>query len=208
MYKTQDSLKTGSALRPGRTSTHSGSFPAPSFAFTTMLKLQFASPSGTSIPGGPSGKEPACQCRGRQRCRFDPWVRKIPWRRKWQPPPIFLPGESQGQRSLRATIHRVTKSQTQLKQLSKQAGAGFAPVCSLLWLDPARPEFPLGGPNPVTEGEEVPATDCRLGSFQATRHPPPGAKVPPSLQEGRPSCGFVIAGKALKGARQEGASPA
>ena len=30
----------------------------------------------------------------------DPWVRKIPWRRKWQPIPVFLPGESHGQRSL------------------------------------------------------------------------------------------------------------
>ena len=31
---------------------------------------------------------------------FDPWVGKIPWRRAWQPAPVFLPGESQGQRSL------------------------------------------------------------------------------------------------------------
>jgi len=31
---------------------------------------------------------------------FDPWVRKIPWRRAWQPTPVFLPGESHGQRSL------------------------------------------------------------------------------------------------------------
>ena len=31
---------------------------------------------------------------------FDPWVEKIPWRRKWQPTPVFLPGESHGQRSL------------------------------------------------------------------------------------------------------------
>ena len=30
----------------------------------------------------------------------DPWVGKIPWRRKWQPTPVFLPGESHGQRSL------------------------------------------------------------------------------------------------------------
>ena len=30
---------------------------------------------------------------------FDPWVRKIPWRREWQPTPVFLPGESHGQRS-------------------------------------------------------------------------------------------------------------
>ena len=32
--------------------------------------------------------------------QFDPWVGKIPWRRKWQPTPVFLPGKSHGQRSL------------------------------------------------------------------------------------------------------------
>ena len=51
-------------------------------------------------PDGASGKEPACQCRRHKICRFSPWVGKIPWRRKWQPTPIFLPGESHGQRSL------------------------------------------------------------------------------------------------------------
>ena len=53
-----------------------------------------------SILGGTSGKEPACQCRRHKRHRFDPQVGKIPWRRAWQPTPVFLPGESQGQRSL------------------------------------------------------------------------------------------------------------
>ena len=52
------------------------------------------------IPGGASGKEPACQCR---RCKgpvFSSWVRKIPWRRAQQSIPVFLSGESHGQRSL------------------------------------------------------------------------------------------------------------
>ena len=49
------------------------------------------------LPRWLSGKESAWQCR---RCRFDPWVRKIPWRRKCQPTPEFLPGESHRQRSL------------------------------------------------------------------------------------------------------------
>ena len=49
------------------------------------------------LPRWLSGKESTCQCR---RHRFDPWVGKIPWRRKWQPTPVFLPGESHGQRSL------------------------------------------------------------------------------------------------------------
>ena len=42
------------------------------------------------FPGGTSGEEPACQCRRRKRCSFDPWVRKIPWRRAQQPTPVFL----------------------------------------------------------------------------------------------------------------------
>ena len=72
----------------------------------------------TGFPGCASGKEPACQCRRHKRCRFDPWVRKIPWRRAWQPTPVFLPGESHGQRSLVGYGPRVTKSQTRLKWLS------------------------------------------------------------------------------------------
>ena len=47
-----------------------------------------------------SSKEPTCQCRRHKRCRFDPWVRKTPWRRKGQPTPVSLPGESHGQRNL------------------------------------------------------------------------------------------------------------
>ena len=42
-------------------------------------------------------KASACQWR---RPTFDPWGGKIPWKRKWQPTPVFLPGKSHGQRSL------------------------------------------------------------------------------------------------------------
>ena len=49
---------------------------------------------------GSDGKKSACQCRTYKRPRFNPWVRKIPWRRKWQPTPVFLPAEYHGQRSL------------------------------------------------------------------------------------------------------------
>ena len=48
------------------------------------------------LPRRLSGKECTCQCR---RPRFNPWVRKISWRRKWQPIPVFFPGEFPGQRS-------------------------------------------------------------------------------------------------------------
>ena len=49
------------------------------------------------LPRWPYGKESTCQCR---RCSFNPWVGKIPWGRKWQPTPVFLPGEFHGQKSL------------------------------------------------------------------------------------------------------------
>ena len=61
-----------------------------------------------SLPLAPPGK-PALvaqwwgiypQCRGGGRYRFNPWVRKVPWRRKWQPTAVFLPGKSYGQRNL------------------------------------------------------------------------------------------------------------
>ena len=52
------------------------------------------------FPGGAIGKEPPCRCRRYKRCGFDPWVEKIPWRRRWQPTQVFLHGESHGQRSL------------------------------------------------------------------------------------------------------------
>ena len=53
-----------------------------------------------SFPGGTTGKESTCQCSKLKRRRLNPWVKKIPWRRKWQPTPVFLPGKFHGQRSL------------------------------------------------------------------------------------------------------------
>ena len=46
------------------------------------------------FPGGSSGKEPACQCRRYKSHGFDPWIRKIPWRRARQSTAVFSPGES------------------------------------------------------------------------------------------------------------------
>ena len=48
-----------------------------------------------------SGKESSCPCRRCRRHRFDPWIGKIPWKRKWQPSPVFLPGKSHRQRILK-----------------------------------------------------------------------------------------------------------
>ena len=52
------------------------------------------------LPRWLRGKESACQCKRHRRCRFEPWVRKVPWRRKWQPTLVFLPVKSHGPRSL------------------------------------------------------------------------------------------------------------
>ena len=52
---------------------------------------------GLGLPWWLSCKQPACQ---RRRCGFDLWVKKIPWRRKWQPTPAFLSGKSHGRRSV------------------------------------------------------------------------------------------------------------
>ena len=57
-----------------------------------------------------SGKESTCQC-GRR--GFKTWVRKIPWKGKWQPTPVFLGGKSHGQRSLVGYSPGVHKSWTQ-----------------------------------------------------------------------------------------------
>ena len=63
------------------------------------MRLAKATPEilSPALPRWPSGKESACLCR---RHGFDPWVRKIPWGKKWQLAPVFLPGKSHGQRSL------------------------------------------------------------------------------------------------------------
>ena len=58
------------------------------------------------LPSWLSGKESACQCRRRG---FDSWVRKIPWKRKWQPTPIFLPGKPMDRGAWWATVHGVSK---------------------------------------------------------------------------------------------------
>ena len=67
---------------------------------------------------GGSVVKKACQCRRHRRCGFDPWVRKIVWRRKWQPTPVFLTSKFHGQRGLAMVTGflGVAKSQTQLSK--------------------------------------------------------------------------------------------
>ena len=76
----------------------------------------------SELPRWRGGQEFTGQCGRRRRRGIDPWVGKIPWSRKWQPTPVFLPGKSHGQRSLAgyqsnppdSSVHGVIKSQTRL----------------------------------------------------------------------------------------------
>ena len=63
------------------------------------------------------GKESTCQCR---RCGFDPWVRKIPGRRKRQPTLVFLPGKSHRQGAWQATVHEFTEESDMTQQLNNK----------------------------------------------------------------------------------------
>ena len=64
-------------------------------------------------PGRASGKESSCQCR-----RFDPWVQKTHWRRKWQPTPVSLPEKFLRQRSLAGYSPSGGKESDMTQQLS------------------------------------------------------------------------------------------
>ena len=98
-------------------------------------------------------KESACQCR---RCEFDSWVGKIPWRRKWQPIPVFLPEESDGQRSLEDYSPQCRKSWTWLSDrtcthMPTPSGA-VLPKPLVTCSTPLRAaSFPVGreGPSPL-----------------------------------------------------------
>ena len=91
------------------------------------------------LPWSDSGKESTCQCRRHRRHGFNPWVRKIPWRRKWLPTPVFLPGESLWTRGpWWATVHGVTESWTQLSTHScrELQVLQISAQLSLFWGDP------------------------------------------------------------------------
>ena len=85
------------------------------------------------FPGGTSGKEPTCRCRRHKRHRVNPWIRKIPWRRAWQPTRFLaqrIPwtDEPCGLQSMEL------QSQTRLKRLSKHTHKAIWPS-----LDPLFP---------------------------------------------------------------------
>ena len=74
------------------------------------------------FPDGTGGQEPSCKCKRRKRHGLNPWVRKIPWRRAWQPTQYSCLKNPMDRRAWWAIVHRVTKSRTWLKWLSMHTG--------------------------------------------------------------------------------------
>ena len=113
-------------------------FPIMSYPYS---KAQFQGFPGRSVVGGKKKNKNTCQCR---RFGFDSWVRKIPWRRKWKPTPVFLPGKSEGQKSLvgycpwgpkKVGHNLATQTTTKLNSTTKifQRSSLFSTVFNLLW---------------------------------------------------------------------------
>ena len=75
-------------------------------SWTRLSNYHFHFQSILGLPWWLSSKEFTCQCRTQG---FNPWVGKIPWRRKWQPTPVFFSGKSHGQRSLASYSSRGCK---------------------------------------------------------------------------------------------------
>ena len=62
--------------------------------------------------------------------RRDPWVSKIPWRRKWQPTPVFSPGNPMDREAWQATAHGVAKNQTQPSPVTRPQLTSYSVVKS------------------------------------------------------------------------------
>ena len=82
------------------------------------LQKKFVSHIYDHLPGGASGKEPACQCRRHKRCASIPGSGRFPRRRAWQPLQRSCLENPMDRGAWRATVHGVTKSQTWLTLLS------------------------------------------------------------------------------------------
>ena len=85
------------------------------------------------FPHNSVGKESAYNARICLWCRkprFDSWVWKIPWRRKWQPTPVFLPGKFHGQRSLAGHVHGVARVRHNLATKPPNMFSGYGNTLS------------------------------------------------------------------------------
>ena len=94
--------------------------PIPLKASERLLLVLYTVNAREGFPAD-SSEESTRQCRRCKRLGFSPSIGQIPWNRKWQPAPVFLPGKFHGQRSLVGYSPRVTMSQTQLSRRAHTA---------------------------------------------------------------------------------------
>ena len=107
-------------------------FPTPVYNFYLPYPCSF---SFLQFDRWCSGKEASsCQCR---RHGYDPWVRRIPWSRKWQAIPVFLPGKFYGQRGLVFYSLWVAESWIQLSTHARNLTLEYLPLvfCWVIWLN-------------------------------------------------------------------------
>ena len=121
--------------------------------------LWYSTQSGkntTGVSGFPAGTRgnPPANAGDIRHSGFDPWVGKTPWRREQKSTPAFLPEDPMDRGAWWATVHRVAKSRTQLKQLSMHIGV------SRQWL------LSHQGSMITNKLEESPrGSDTRIGGF-------------------------------------------
>ena len=108
LEKFKGSGKQAQETQVGVTNENACWLPNPSVVRPTRQK-DLPALRACGLPWWLSGKESACPCRRHKRCRFDHRVRKIPWRRVWQPTPVFLPGKLHGQSHLAGYSQWVTE---------------------------------------------------------------------------------------------------
>ena len=106
----------------------------PGVSHSPLMPLQVSSVSLLTEYFYAEGRFPQSHCRRCTRRGFDLWVGKIPWRRKWQPTLVFLPGESHGQRSPAGYSAWGLKSHTGLKWLSAHTACCRHTICSIIYL--------------------------------------------------------------------------
>ena len=111
-----------------------------------------------------------------QETGFDPWVRKIPWRRKWQPTPVFLPGESHGQRSLAGCSPWGRKESDTTKQLTHaQTVARQAPLPMRFPRQEHWSGLPVPSSGDLHDPGVEPTSSALAGRFFTTE--PPGKPI-------------------------------
>ncbi|KAB0341498.1 hypothetical protein FD754_018424, partial [Muntiacus muntjak] len=137
-----------------------------------------------------SGKEPTHWCRSHGRCGFDPWVRKIPWRRKWLPILVFLPGEPHRHRSLVG--------------YNSICVPGFDPGLNMMTgITPINPMIPGLGLVPPPPPTEVAVVKEIIHCKSCTLFPQNPNLPPPSTRERPPGCKTVFVGGLPENATEE-----